>query len=176
MNLKMIRPKNETQILLLLLTKNCETLIGQTHRKPEETLIFKMIKSRETFHSRPSIQIQGSWMLGLVNLEVYNSIFNMTTENNKFEIYRDNSSNFGFLELKDELEEISNISHITLEHLQDEVLGPRITDEFYRLSNEKKNSDSYMILLLGYARSPFRDFESCLSIVVGLDEEDIRIF
>ena len=47
----MIRPKNETENLLLSITKNCETLIEQTHRKAEETLEFKMIKPRETFHS-----------------------------------------------------------------------------------------------------------------------------
>ena len=28
---------------------------------------------------------------------------------------------------------------------------------------------------MGYARSPFRDFESYLRIVVGLDEEDIQL-
>ena len=32
-----------------------------------------------------------------------------------------------------------------------------------------------MILLLGYTRSPFRDFESYLRMVVGLDEEDIQL-
>ena len=32
-----------------------------------------------------------------------------------------------------------------------------------------------MISLFGYARSPFRDFESYLRIVVGLDEEDIQL-
>ena len=32
-----------------------------------------------------------------------------------------------------------------------------------------------MILLLGYSRSLFRDFESYLRIVVGLDEEDIQL-
>ena len=32
-----------------------------------------------------------------------------------------------------------------------------------------------MILLLGYARSPFRAFESYLRIAVGLDEEDIQL-
>ena len=36
----MIRPKNQTEGLLLSLTKNCETLIKQTHRKAEETLEF----------------------------------------------------------------------------------------------------------------------------------------
>ena len=171
----MIRPKNQTEDLLLSITKKCQTLIKQTHRKAEETLEFKMIKPREIFHFKPPIQIQGDWMIGLTNLEVYNSIFNITEENNKFEHYRDMTAKFGFLELKDELEEILNISHITIEHLDDEILGPRIIDEYIKLSTEKKNSDGYMILLLRYSASPFRDFESYLRLVVGLDEEDIRL-
>ena len=89
MNLNMIRPKTETEDLLLSITKNCQTLIEQTHRKAEETLDFKMIKSKETFHFEPSIQIEGNWMLGFIDLEVYNSIFNITEENNKFELYVD---------------------------------------------------------------------------------------
>ena len=171
----MISPKNETEDLLLSITKNCQMLIDQTHRKKEETLELKMDKSRQIFRFNPPIQTRGDWMIGLVDLEVYNSIFNITEENNKFEIYRDSSNKFGFLELKDELEEMLNISHITNEHLQDEVLGPRIIDEFIKLSNEKKSSDCFMLLLLGYSRSPFRDFESYLRIVVGLDEEDIQL-
>ena len=175
MNLNIIRPKNETEDLLLSITKNCETLVEQTHRKAEETLEFKMNKSRETFHFKPPIQLKGDWMLGLVNLEVYNSIFNITEENNKFDIYRAKDDKFGFLELKDTLEEILNIPHITIEHLDDEILGPRIIDEFIKLSNEKKNSDGYMVLLLGYCASSFRDFESYLRLVVGLDEEDLQL-
>ena len=62
MNLNMIQPKNETQDLLLSITKNCETLIKQTLTKPEETLEFKLTKSRETFHFDPPISIEGSWM------------------------------------------------------------------------------------------------------------------
>ena len=171
----MIQPKNETEDLLLSITKNCEKLVEQTHRKPEETLEFKMLKSRETFHFNPPFQIKGDWMLGLVDLEVYNSIFNITEKNNKFEIYRGKDDKFGFLELKDELEEIFNISHITNEHLDDEILGPRIIDEFIKLSNEKKNRDGYMILLFGYCASSFRDFESYLRLVIALDEEDIQL-
>ena len=79
----MIRPKNQTEDLLLSITKNCETLIEQTHRKAEETLDFKMIKSRETFRFKPPIQVEGDWMIGLIDLEVYNSIFNVTEEINK---------------------------------------------------------------------------------------------
>ena len=175
MNLNMIQPKNETEDFLLSITKNCETLIKQTHRKAEETLAFNMDKPRETFHFKPPIQIQGDWMIGLTNLEVYNSIFNITEENNKFEIYRDISNKFGFLELKDKLEEILNILHITTEHLDDEILGPRIIDEYIKLSIEEKNRDGYKILLLGYSASPFRDFESYLRLVIGLDEEDIQL-
>ena len=133
MNLNMIRPKNQTEDLLLSITKNCQTLIKQTHRKAAETLEFKMIKPREIFHFKPPIQIQGDWMIGLTNLEVYNSIFNITEENNKFELYRDMTAKFGFLELKDELEEILNISHIRNKHLNDEIIGPRIIDEFIKL-------------------------------------------
>ena len=40
----MIQRKNEAEALLLSTAKNCETLIEQTHRKPEETLESKMIK------------------------------------------------------------------------------------------------------------------------------------
>ena len=175
MNLNRITHKNETENLLLSITKNCETLIEQTHRKPEETLEVKMVKPRETFHFTPLTEIKGDWMLGLVNLEVYNSNFNITEENNKFELYRDTSNKFGFLELKDELEEILDISNITKEHLDDEVLGPRINDEYIKLSFEKRNNDGYMILLYGYTRSRFRDFESYLRIVIGLDNKDIQL-
>ena len=176
MNLNMITPKNKTEDFLLSITKNCETLIEQTHRKPEETLEFKMTKPREIFHFTPPMEIKEDWMLGLVDLEVYNSIFNITEENNKFEIYGDMSDKFGFLELKDEIEEILDISNITNEHLNDEILGPRIINKFIELSNEKKNKDGYMILLLlGYARSLFRDFESYLRIVVGLPEKYFQL-
>ena len=56
----MNRPKNQTEDLLLSITKNCETLIEQTQRKAEETLEFEMIQSKQTFHFKPSISIDGS--------------------------------------------------------------------------------------------------------------------
>ena len=84
----MIRPKNETEDFLLSITKSCETLIQQTRRKPEETLEFKMIKPREIFHFTPPVQSKGDWMIGLTDLEVYNSIFNITEGNNKLQLYK----------------------------------------------------------------------------------------
>ena len=175
MNLNMIRPKNKTEDLLLSITKNCETLIEQTHRKPEETLEFKMIKPRETFHFKTPIHVKGDWMIGLVDLEVYNSIFNITKENNKFELYTDTFDEFSFMELKDEVEEILNISNITDAHLEDDKLGPKIADTYWKLRSDKTSHDGYIILLMGYARSAFRDFESYLRIVVGLEEDNIQL-
>ena len=109
MNLNMIRPKNETEDLLLSITKNSETLIEQTHKKAEETLEFKMIKPRETIHFKPPIQVKGDWMIGLTNLEVYNSIFNITEENNKLQLYKfpdEKSRGVTYEEVRDEIENI----------------------------------------------------------------------
>ena len=175
MNLNMIQPKNETEILLLSITKNCEKLVEQTHRKPEETLEFKMIKPRETFRFKPPIQIKGDWMIGLIDLEIYNSIFNITRENNKFELYTDTFDEFSFTELEDEIGEILGIPNITDDHLEDDILGPQIAKTYWELRSDKASHDGYIILLTGYARSLFRDFESYLRIAVGLDEDNIRL-
>ena len=85
----MIRPRNETEESLPSLTKNCKTLNIQTHAKARESLEIKITKPRETFSFKPSISIEGSLMIELRSLEVDNSIFNKTEENNKFELYKD---------------------------------------------------------------------------------------
>ena len=125
--------------------------------------------------SYPLDDIDGFYQLIAEFYKSDKPIINITEDNNKFELYRDNSNKFGFLELKDELEEIVHISQISQEYLQDHVIGPRIIDEPLKLSHEKKNGNGYMIILLGYSRSLYRDFESYLRIVVGLDEEDIQL-
>ena len=171
----MIQPKNETENLLLSITKNCEKLVEQTHRKPEETLEFKMLKPRETFLFYPPLHTKGDWMLGLIDLEVYRSIFNITKENNKFELYTDTFDEFSFPELKDEIGEILNIPNIRDDHLEDETLAPRIAETYQKLRSDKSEHDGYTILLMGYARSRFRDLESYLRIFIGLEEESIRL-
>ena len=45
-----------------------------------------------------------------------------------------------------------------------------------KLRLEKSSTDGYNILLKGYARPPFRDIESYLRIVVGMDKDDIQLF
>ena len=116
----MIRPKNETEELILSKTKNSEILTYQTLRKAEETLEFKMTKPREAFLFSPPIQIKDDWMIGLTSLEFYNSVFIITEEKNKFEIDKDTFDEVSFEELKDELEEILKfqIPHLIINNLK----------------------------------------------------------
>ena len=133
MDLNMIRPKNETEDLLLSITKNCETLIEQTHRKAEETLEFKMTKPRGTFHFKPPIQVKENWMIGLTDLEVYNSIFNITEKNNKLQLYifpDEKSGGVSYIKVRDEIEKDLDISDFTATVLQDDIIGPSIIEEY----------------------------------------------
>ena len=54
----MVQPKNKTEDLLLSITKNCETLIEQTHKRAKEILEFKMIKPRGTFHFNTPLKLK----------------------------------------------------------------------------------------------------------------------
>ena len=83
----MVRPKNKTEDLLLSITKKCERLIQQANRKAEQTFEFKLTKSREIFHFNPPVEVKEDWMIGIMKPEVYNSIFNITEENTKFELF-----------------------------------------------------------------------------------------
>ena len=116
MNLNMSRLKNETKDLILSKIRKCEPLNNQTHRKTEEILEFKLAKSREMFSFKPPILLEGSWMIGLTTLEVYNSIFIITEKNNEFELFTDGFDEFSFEELKDKVEGILKIPNISHEH------------------------------------------------------------
>ena len=174
----MIKPKNQTENLLLSITKNCETLIEQTHKKAEETLEFKMIKPRETFHFKPPIQVKGDWMLGLTDLEVYNSIFNITEENNKFELYKfpdEKAGGITYEKIRDEIEKDLDIVDITAEDLQDDIIGPIIIKEYEEQVTKRMNDEQYMDILAFYTRSVFQDFESFLRTQIDLVEDDIKL-
>ena len=139
MNLDMVRPKNKTKDLLLSETKNCEMLVKQTHTKPQQTLEFNFTKPRETFSFKPSINLDldSNWMVGLSGLEVYNPLFNITEENNKFELYTGTFDEFSIDELKDGLEEILSTSDITPSHLHHEKIGPRSIEAYKKLKSRK---------------------------------------
>ena len=176
MNLNIVQPKNQTEELLLSITKNCKTLINQTHRKAEETLEFKMIKPRETFHFKPPIQVKEDWMIGLVDLEVYNCIFNITEENNKFELYKfpdEKSGGVTYEKVRDEIERDLDISDITAADLQDDIIAPIIIEEYKKQVTKRMEDGGYMKILAGYVSSVFQDFESYLRTEVDLVQDDV---
>ena len=47
----MIRPRNETDDLILSITKNCETIIKQTHTKAQEALESNLPLQKKLFLS-----------------------------------------------------------------------------------------------------------------------------
>ena len=58
------------------------------------------------------MSIEGSWMIGLISLEVYNSIFYITETNNKLKLYTDINDEFSIMNRKNELKEIFDIEDI----------------------------------------------------------------
>ena len=174
----MIRPKNETEDLLLSITKNCQTLVEQTHRKAEETLEFKMTKPRETFYFKPLILIKDNWMLGLTDLEVYNSFYNITEETNKFELYKfpdEKAGGISYTKVRDEIEIDLHISDITDADLQDDIIGPVIIEEFVEQVTKRMKDGQYMKVLAGYTSSVFQNFEGYLRAEVDLVEDDVKL-
>ena len=50
MDLDVIRPKTETEDLLVSIGKNCETPKKQTYRKAEKTLPLNLLNQEKLFH------------------------------------------------------------------------------------------------------------------------------
>ena len=58
----MFKPRNKTDDLLLSITKNCETLTDQRHKKPQKILKFELSKSKFFIHSTYSVtKISDDW-------------------------------------------------------------------------------------------------------------------
>ena len=171
MNLNMMRPKNDLEDLLLSKTKKCETLIQQTHRKPEETTEFKLIKPREKIHFIAPVQTKGDWMIGLTDLEVYNSILNVTEENNKFELHKfrdEKAGDVSYTKVRDEIEKDLDISDIRAVDLQDDLTAPNIIDEYREQVTKRMKYGQYMNILSIYTNSIFQDFKSFLRTQIDM--------
>ena len=129
----MIQPKNETEDLLLSITKICETLIEQSNRKAEETLEFKKTKPRKIFLLNIPVQFKGDWMIELTDLEVYNSIFNINTTNNNFELYNfpeENIRGVSYGTVRDDIEKDLDFSDLKASDLQNGIIAPIINKEY----------------------------------------------
>ena len=74
--------------LLLLNKKHTDTLIEQTKSKPQETLEFKMIRSKQTFSFNPPIDLveEGKWLLAVSLFDCTVFVFDITNKNNSFSL------------------------------------------------------------------------------------------
>ena len=75
-------------------------------------------------------------MIRLTGSEVYNSIFNITEANNKFELYLFPDSQSGgvsYKKVRDEIEKDLELSNITATGLQDENLGPTVIKDYRKV-------------------------------------------
>ena len=119
----------------------------QTHRKPEETLEFKKTKPRETFHFNPPVENKEDWMIGLTDLEVYNSIFNISEENNKIKLYKfpdEKAVGISYSKFEDEIERDLGISDITDAYSQDDIIAPIIIKEYREQVTKRMKDGQYM--------------------------------
>ena len=117
-------------------------------------------------------------MTGLTDLEVYNSIFNITEENNNFKLYKypdGKTVSVSYEKVRDENERDLNFSDITSTGLQDDIKGPiNIEEDRYQVTKRMK-SDKYMRILAIYVCSIFQNFEIFRRTEVDLVEDDIRL-
>ena len=137
-----------------------------------------MTKPRETFHFKPPIQVKGNWTIGLTDLEVYNSKFNITEENNKFKLYKfpdEKSGGVTYEKVRDEIEKDLDIEDITAADLQDEITAPIIIEVYKKQVTKRMKDDKYMNIVAGYVGSVFQDFEGFLRTEVDLIEDDIEL-
>ena len=67
----MFGPRNKKEKLILFITGNCEILIGQTHKNPEETFDYKLTQPKEILSFSPPKSFDGSWLFGSKSFEVY---------------------------------------------------------------------------------------------------------
>ena len=114
-------------------------------------------------------------MIRLTSLEIYKYTFEITERNIKIELYTDLFDELSFTKFTDELEQIFGFSDISPEHLQSKIIGPPIIKTYRKLASEKRQTDGYNMLLMGYFGSSIRDSESFFEVVVGLDEDDIQL-
>ena len=167
-----IRVEIDSEALLLSITKNCEKLIKQTHRKPQETPDFKLTQTRKTCSFKTvlilvltlddcinkfrSTQLQKK-IINCTFIQIFLMSFHL--QNWKMILQRFLVSQFFFLP----------------KLLQHEVVGRRIIKAYEKLGSKKLGTDGYITFLLGCARSSIQDFESWLKNTVGLDERGFHI-
>ena len=117
-------------------------------------------------------------MVGLTELEVYNSVFNITEENIKFEHYKFPelyNPDISDTKVRDEIESDLGITDITATDLQDDIIDPIIFKDYGEQVTKRRKDDKNMLFLAMYIDSILQDFESFLRTETDMVENDVRL-
>ena len=117
-------------------------------------------------------------MIGLTDLEAYNSIINITEENYKFVLYKfpdEKAGGVSYEKVRDEIERDLDISDHTDADLQDDIIGPINIKEYREQLTKRMKDDKYMPILAMYIDSIFRGFKSLRRTEIDLVEDEIRL-
>ena len=117
-------------------------------------------------------------MIGLTDLDVYNSIFNITEEKNNFKRYKfpnEKSGGITYEKVRGEIKRDLDISDTTAADLQDDLIAPIIFEEYKEQLTKRMKNEQYMNIIAGYVSSVFQDFESYLRTEVDLVENEIKL-
>ena len=117
-------------------------------------------------------------MKRLTSLECYNSIFILTEEKNKFDLYNfpdSKTDGISYEKIREEIEKDLGISDITATHLQHDTIDPINIEENKEQVTKRMKNDEFIRILAIYSRYIFQDFESFLRTEIDLAENDIRL-
>ena len=78
-------------------------------------------------------------------------------------------------EVREEIEKDLDISDITAADLQEKIIAPNIIKEYREKVTKRMKDDEIMLILSGYTKSNFQDFESYLRTEIDWVEDDIRL-
>ena len=86
-------------------------------------------------------------MIGLTSLEVFNSIFNILEEKNKFELHKfpdEKAGGFSCTKVSDEIERDLDVSDTTAATLQDDIIAPKVFVGNREQITKRMEDDGYM--------------------------------
>ena len=87
MDLSNISANDQKELLLLDILKSNLEIVENTHSKAQETLEFKMNTPTKDFQFDEPLILSQSWMMGVTNLEVYDTVYNIDRHINSFNIF-----------------------------------------------------------------------------------------
>ena len=137
-----------------------------------------MTRPNETFHFNPPVEVKEDRMLGLVDLEVYYSFFNITEKNNKLEFYKfpdEINGDVSYIIVRDEIKKYLEIWEIIACDSEDDIIAPLFNEEYREQVTKRMEDSGYTNNLQGYIRSTFQDFERYLRTEVDLVEDGNRL-